>query len=1198
MKKTTILTFRGIFFLTMVLVFTVSFGQNLTDIRFQGETITMPENVATFQWSQLPESAKMDNGYVGWVQFYETPNQAVQDLFKQNNMKLLEYIPHKTYLFYFPKNTSVNLLRSNGVRSIIPVPGSAKLSQDLKTPPFENWAMDGNNILVTLQFHKNVSPDYVIQKLAEKQIAVKQQYKGSNNIDLSIPNNCLEELSNLPFVKWVELIVAPSVKDDTRGRSLHRASNLDTQTSAGRNYTGLNIGVMCRDDGIVGPHIDFQGRIDNSLASGSGQTHGDGVSGIMAGAGNLNPSNRGMAAGSLLYVVNYQASFLDSPTVSLINSGDVVITNSSYSNGCNDGYTTITQTVDTQAQTLPNLQHTFSAGNSNGNNCGYGAGNQWGNITGGHKQGKNVIATANVFFDGSLVTSSSRGPAHDGRIKPDIAANGQNQISTNENNTYQSFGGTSGASPGIAGVSAQLYQAYSELNGNVLPPAALIKATLLNTASEAGNIGPDFKFGWGIVNGLRAAKLIEENRFLSSNISQGGSNNHTINVPSGTKQVRFMVYWSDSPASPGANPALVNDLDLVVTDPSSNNLLPWILDETPNPATLNNPATNGPDHLNNMEQVLINNPTAGNYTINIAGFNVPMGPQEYFVVYEVISDNLTVTYPNAGESFVPGETESLHWDAVNTTSNFVLEYSTNNGSTWNAIATVANTVTNYAWNIPNSVTGDGLIRITNGASQDVSDLTFSIAPLVSNVQVIQVCPNEATFSWNAVSGAESYDLYVLGEKFMEVVGNSTTTTITVPIANETEPIWAAAVAKNTTNGWESRRSIASFYSGGLLNCSLTNDVSIQNNNEASDFNLICNPGPAIVSVMIMNSGVDAQSNFDVSYQLDSNPIVTETFTGTLTSGQQVTFDFAQLLTITSSGTYTLNVSVDLPGDENQNNNTDSLTFFAATDATPPNFEETFDVNGMPPPGWNILNPDNDDTWVQRNNVIGSDGSSTVTAYIDNFAYNGAGEEDIIETEYFDLSSANSAQLDFDLAKAQYSTSFTDAFRVDISIDCGATFTQIYYKDGLDLSTVSGYQTSNWFPNSAADWRTETIDLAAYLGEFVQVRFVNINGFGNGTFIDNVNVTGILGVTKQNFVNVQMYPNPATSEVYINLKNVGQGEISITLFNSLGQRLYTISEAEMVGKTQGVLNVSGYASGIYFVTIKAGESIATKKLVIN
>jgi len=470
-------------------------------------------------------------------------------------------------------------------------------------------------------------------------------------------------------------------------------------------------------------------------------------------------------------------------------------TNSSYSNGCNDGYTTITQTVDTQAKDIPSLLHVFSAGNSNNNNCGYGAGNQWGNITGGHKQGKNVIATANVFFDGSLVNSSSRGPAHDGRIKPDIAANGQNQLSTDENNTYQSFGGTSGAAPGIAGISAQLYEAYGDLNGGDLPPAALIKASLLNTANEAGNVGPDYKFGWGIVNALRAGMLIEDGRYLSDEVSQGDTNTHTINIPSGTTQVRFMVYWSDPAASPGASPSLVNDLDLIVIDPSSGTNEPWILDPTPNTTSLNLPATLGPDHLNNVEQVLLNNPDSGDYEIEISGFNVPMGPQEYFVVYEIISEELTMTYPNSGESFAPGETESLHWDAINTTDDFVLEYSADNGSSWNSITTVNATTYTYAWSIPNDVTGEALVRITSGSFSDESDENFSIASLATNVDVSQICPDEATFAWSPVDDAESYDFYLLGDTTMDLIGNSTGNTYTFSITDPNEEMWAAVVAE-------------------------------------------------------------------------------------------------------------------------------------------------------------------------------------------------------------------------------------------------------------------------------------------------------------------------------------------------------------------------------------------------------------------
>ena len=99
------------------------------------------------------------------------------------------------------------------------------------------------------------------------------------------------------------------------------------------------------------------------------------------------------------------------------------------------------------------------------------------------------------------------------------------------------------------------------MNNGDHPSAALIKAALLNTANDAGNVGPDFKYGWGIVNGLQAAKLIEDERYLLDSISQGQTQTHTITIPAGVTQVRFMLYWSDKEATAGAKPALVNDLD-------------------------------------------------------------------------------------------------------------------------------------------------------------------------------------------------------------------------------------------------------------------------------------------------------------------------------------------------------------------------------------------------------------------------------------------------------------------------------------------------------------------------------------------------------------------------------------------------------------------------------------------------------------
>ena len=858
MKKITLLSIQRICLIMMVFVYTISFGQNPNYINFQSETVAMPENIQSFEWSQMPENSKLNDGYLGWVQFYETPTQDVQDSFKRNNLQLLNYIPNKAYLFFFPKATSISFLKDNGVRSIIAVPTLTKLSAELKYGSHQDWAKDGNNTLVSLEFHEGVSVSEVQQALASLNIKIQKDYKIKNLMDLSIPANSLDVLAKFPFVKWLDLVNPPSIADDTRGRSLHRANSLDTQRGAGRDYKGEGIGVLVRDDGKVGPHIDFEGRLNN-LSYITGRNHGDGVAGIMSGAGNLLPSNRGMAAGSEIYVVDYQPHFLDAQTVGLIADGDVQITNSSYSDGCNSGYTYGSKTVDEQMFTTPSLMHVFSAGNSNPQNCGYGAGSQWGNITGGHKQGKNVVTTANVFFDGSLVSSSSRGPAYDGRIKPDIAANGQNQISTDENNRYMNFGGTSAAAPGIAGISAQLYQAYGNINNGDFPPAALIKATLLNTTNDAGNEGPDYKFGWGIVNALQAVKLIEEERHLSDEIAQGENNTHTINVPAGTTQVRFMLYWSDPAATPGANPALVNDLDLKVKNPANTEFLPWILDPTPDPVALNTPATNGVDRLNNMEQVLINNPASGNYTIDVSGFNVPMGPQEYFVVYEVITENVVITYPNGGEFFRPSSNEVIHWDATNTTEDYVLDYSIDNGTTWNNITTVANGTKYYDWLVANDITGKALVRVSSGSYQDISDNNFHIArtPPVYNVE--EVCAEFVRFTVTPVADAEYYDLYILGEKYMDKVATSelNSTEITWEITDPSAGFWYAVSARNDTQGWESERTRAKNYAGGLYNCSLGVDENTINDMVS------LYPNPATNEVSINFSG-RSMENLDIT----------------------------------------------------------------------------------------------------------------------------------------------------------------------------------------------------------------------------------------------------------------------------------------------------------------------------------------------
>ncbi|MEM9986721.1 MAG: S8 family serine peptidase, partial [Bacteroidota bacterium] len=461
-----------------------------------------PANLSAFL-AQEPSPAEWVEGrYYRFIQFQATPTAAVHRRLAELDVKLLEYIPKATYLASLPVGLDRQALADLQIHSVLKPQGMQKIAPLLMEGAFPDWALEGQDIHLVVAFPQDLAPETGAKLLAAWGASMDKAPTYDGTVEVMINVNQIFALADLPYVTWVEAISPPGEPEDRGGRALSRANVISPNFGPGVSYDGTGIRVMVRDDGSVGPHIDFEGRIKLNVVGGGIGTHGDGVASMMAATGNLNPKASGTAPGAEIYVLNYESTFTDN-TLALHQTDSVMITNSSYSDGCND-YTAITRRVDEQSIQNPNLLHVFSAGNSNGNNCGYGAGSQWGNITGGHKQGKNVVAVANLFPDGSLVGSSSRGPAHDGRIKPDLAANGNGQIRSLPNQTYGTFSGTSAAAPTAAGSFAQLYQAYRDLHNNEYPESALIKAMMMNSAEDYGVPGPDFQYGWGRVNAARA----------------------------------------------------------------------------------------------------------------------------------------------------------------------------------------------------------------------------------------------------------------------------------------------------------------------------------------------------------------------------------------------------------------------------------------------------------------------------------------------------------------------------------------------------------------------------------------------------------------------------------------------------------------------------------------------------------------------
>jgi hypothetical protein len=227
----------------------------------------------------------------------------------------------------------------------------------------------------------------------------------------------------------------------------------------------------------------------------------------------------------------------------------------------------------------------------------------------------------------SIVTTyfSSWGPTDDGRIKPDIVGDGLNVLSSSDTGpaAYSAESGTSFSAPNVTGSLYLLQEYYAKKNSGTFMKAATLKGLACNTAYDAGNVGPDYIYGWGLLNTDKAAQAITDNGGKSmikeNTLSQGQTQTFTV-AASGNGPLAAMISWTDPPGTPTAEgtinsrtPKLVNDLDVRVTD-GATIFKPWVLD--PNkPAVA---ATTGDNIIDNIEQVLIAGAIPGKtYTITV-----------------------------------------------------------------------------------------------------------------------------------------------------------------------------------------------------------------------------------------------------------------------------------------------------------------------------------------------------------------------------------------------------------------------------------------------------------------------------------------------------------------------------------------------------------------------------------------------------
>lgn len=485
--------------------------------------------------------------------------------------------------------------------------------------------------------------------------------------------------------------------NNTVAAATTRANQLWAGGASGLNLSGssafLKNKLAIWDGGsVLSTHVELAGRITQKDAPASLSDHATHVTGTMMASG-VNPVAKGMAyglQGILAYDFYNDVAEItnEAPNIILSNHSYGTIAgwvyNSSPSGGgaarwefwgrpnenedVNFGYyDDDSKSLDDVAYNAPYYLIVKAAGNnrsSNGPAVGspyyrfdandqmVAAGNRPAGISSNdgydilptYANAKNILTIGAVNgiasgytkpSDVVMSTFSSWGPTDDGRIKPDLVADGVNVTSSvaSGNSNYESLSGTSMASPNATGSLLLLQEYYAQLKAGSFMRSATLKGLAIHTAEEAGSAdGPDYKFGWGLLNVEKAATHIKaaitnnnsttsEHLLYENTLANGTTYTQTV-VATGKGQLTATLCWTDKSGTvtPYANALndrtikLVNDLDIRITK-GSTTYYPWILDPN-NPA---NAATRGNNIRDNVERINIDSVVPGQtYTITIS----------------------------------------------------------------------------------------------------------------------------------------------------------------------------------------------------------------------------------------------------------------------------------------------------------------------------------------------------------------------------------------------------------------------------------------------------------------------------------------------------------------------------------------------------------------------------------------------------
>ena len=601
------------------------------------------------------------------VQFDRPIRSAEREELQRAGVNLLRYVGSRAFFASFsdssvdgPALSAVPFL--TGVRSI---ERAWKLDPRISAGEVPGWAVvaddaaGGKTVVVYVLFHPDVPLSTEAAGAVERHGGeIRGELESINGLVVEVPLSNIEAMADEDVVQWVEWPLPRMSEVNDSNRAITEA---DVVQAPPYDLDGSGVTVLVYDGGTArATHLDFQDRLTVHDSSGMAN-HATHVSGTIGGAGVADSTYKGMAPGVTLlsygleqegglhegFLYTDPCDIEDDYSEAILVHGADIANNSIGTNTATNGfpcewtgdYGVTDILIDTIVRgdgSNPLFTEPFRIVWANGNErqttrCGstyY--------TTAPPACAKNHITVGALNSDDDSVTSfTSWGPADDGRLKPDISAPGcqsdgdgaVTSCSSSSDTGYTGMCGTSMASPTACGVSALLLQDFrDQFPGEPDFRNSTLKTLLAHNAEDVQNVGPDYQTGYGSVRIGRTVDFMRTGNFLEAQVEQEGTYSVLVSVNPDDTQVKVTIAWDDLPGTPNVDPALVNDLDLRVLDPSSELHYPWTLDPD-NPA---DPAVRTQaDHVNNIEQVLIDDPEPGVYRVEVYGYNLPEGPQPF-----------------------------------------------------------------------------------------------------------------------------------------------------------------------------------------------------------------------------------------------------------------------------------------------------------------------------------------------------------------------------------------------------------------------------------------------------------------------------------------------------------------------------------------------------------------------------------------